>query len=205
MHLLIKTVNIELQEKYNGHTNYHPGDSGLDLFCPKDILVKSGETVKIDLEIQCEALKDILDSRVFNEHFDRGSPQFPPYKKVPSSYYLYPRSSIVKTPLRLANSVGIIDAGYRGNIMAFVDNIKGEDYVVEKGTRLFQICSGDLSPLTFELVNSLSDTSRGTGGFGSTNNLVRNEGVDYVQFVTNEVENSVANEVEVEPEPEVSL
>lgn len=194
MHLLIKTDNIELQEKYNGHTNYHPGDSGLDLFCPKDILVKSGETVKIDLEIRCEALKDILDSRVFNEHFDWESPQFPPYKKVPSSYYLYPRSSIVKTPLRLANSVGIIDAGYRGNIMAFVDNIKGEDFLVKKGTRLFQICSGDLSPLTFELVNSLSDTSRGQGGFGSTNNLVRNEGVDYLQ-----------NSVEVEPEPEVSL
>ena len=176
MHLLIKTDNVELQEKYNAHTNYHPGDSGLDLFCPKDILVKSGETVKIDLEIQCEALKDNRNN---------------------VSYYLYPRSSIVKTPLRLANSVGLIDAGYRGNIMAFVDNIKGEDFLVEKGTRLFQICSGDLSPLTFELVNSLSDTSRGTGGFGSTNNLVRNEGVDYVQFV--------ANEVEVEPEPEVSL
>ena len=194
MHLLIKTDNVELLEKYNGHTNYHPGDSGLDLFCPKDILVKSGDTVKIDLEIRCEALKDILDSRIFNEHFDWESPQFPPYKKVSSSYYLYPRSSIVKTPLRLANSVGIIDAGYRGNIMAFVDNIKGEDYLVEKGTRLFQICSGDLSPLTFELVNSLSDTSRDTGGFGSTNNLVRNEGVDYLQ-----------NSVEVEPEPEVSL
>ena len=175
MHLLIKTDNVELQEKYNGHTNYHPGDSGLDLFCPKDILVKSGETVKIDLEIQCEALNDNRNN---------------------VSYYLYPRSSIVKTPLRLANSVGIIDAGYRGNIMAFVDNIKSEDFLVEKGTRLFQICSGDLSPLTFELVNSLSDTSRGEGGFGSTNDLVRNEGVDYLQ-------NSV--EVEVEPEPEISL
>ena len=74
--------------------------------------------------------------------------------------------------------------------MAFVDNIKSDDYIVEKNTRLFQICSGDLSPLTFELVNDLSDTSRGQGGFGSTNNL----------------ENSVANEVvEVEPEPEISL
>ena len=38
-------------------------------------------------------------------------------------YYLYPRSSIVKTGLRLANSVGIIDAGYRGEIIAVVDNI----------------------------------------------------------------------------------
>ena len=109
------------------------------------------------------------------------------------SYYLYSRSSIVKTPLRLANSVGIIDAGYRGNIMAYVDNIKTEDYIVERGTRLFQICSGDLSPLTFEMVNQLSETTRGIGGFGSTddstddstndstNNLYRSNGVDYEQ------------------------
>ena len=173
MHLLIKTDNITLGEQYVNHSHYHEGDSGLDLFCPTDILVKAGETVKIDLQIQCEALKD-------NQ------------KNV--SYYLYPRSSIVKTPLRLANSVGIIDAGYRGNIMAFVDNIKTEDYIVESGTRLFQICSSDLSPLTFELVNSLSDTSRGQGGFGSTdnstNNVLRNTAVDYEQ--------------EPEPEPESS-
>ena len=173
MHLLIKTDNITLGEQYVNHTHYHEGDSGLDLFCPTDILVKAGETVKIDLQIQCEALKDYISN---------------------VSYYLYPRSSIVKTPLRLANSVGIIDAGYRGNIMAFVDNIKTEDYIVESGTRLFQICSSDLSPLTFELVNSLSDTSRGQGGFGSTdnstNNVLRNTAVDYEQ--------------EPEPEPEFS-
>lgn len=173
MHLLIKTDNITLGEQYVNHTHYHEGDSGLDLFCPTDILVKAGETVKIDLQIQCEALKDYISN---------------------VSYYLYPRSSIVKTPLRLANSVGIIDAGYRGNIMAFVDNIKTEDYIVESGTRLFQICSSDLSPLTFELVNQLSDTSRGQGGFGSTdnstNNVLRNTAVDYEQ--------------EPEPEPEFS-
>ena len=177
MHLLIKTDNITLGEQYVNHTHYHEGDSGLDLFCPTDILVKAGETVKIDLQIQCEALKN------------NGSNM---------SYYLYPRSSIVKTPLRLANSVGIIDAGYRGNIMAFVDNIKTEDYIVESGTRLFQICSSDLSPLTFELVNQLSDTSRGQGGFGSTdnstngsaNNVLRDTAVDYEQ--------------EPEPEPEFS-
>ena len=147
MHLLIKTDNIELQEKYNGHTNYHPGDSGLDLFCPKDILVKSGETVKIDLEIQCEALKDNRNN---------------------VSYYLYPRSSIVKTPLRLANSVGIIDAGYRGNICAVVDNIKSEPYTINEGDRLFQICTADLLPFKFKVVDELSNTSRGSNGFGSS-------------------------------------
>ena len=39
-------------------------------------------------------------------------------KKINCSYYLYPRSSISKTPLRMSNSTGIIDAGYRGEIIA---------------------------------------------------------------------------------------
>ena len=80
------------------------------------------------------------------------------------------RSSTIKSPLRLANSIGIIDAGYRGNVIAAVDNISNEDYIIEKGTRLFQLCSPDLEPITYELVNSLNETSRGTGGFGSTGN-----------------------------------
>ena len=148
MHLLIKTNNNTLLEQYNTHTHYHVGDCGLDLFCPEDIIIGPMETVKIDLQIQCEALKDNKDNM---------------------SYYLYPRSSIVKTPLRLSNSVGIIDAGYRGNIMAYVDNIKDSEYRVEAGTRLFQICSPTLEQITFEMVNTLSETTRGSGGFGSTN------------------------------------
>jgi len=81
---------------------------------------------------------------------------------------LYPRSSISKTPLRLANSIGIIDSGYRGNIMAAVDNISDEPYQVQKGQRLFQICGRYLEPIELQLVEELSDTERGNGGFGST-------------------------------------
>ena len=102
---------------------------------------------------------------------------------TPSGYYMYPRSSISKTPLRLANSVGIIDSGYRGELMAKVDNINGcscdcscdneagdsVDYVVGQHSRLFQVCAPDLSPFaSVEIVESLDDTSRGAGGFGST-------------------------------------
>ena len=86
----------------------------------------------------------------------------------PCGYYLMPRSSIVKTPLRLANSVGLIDSSYRGTIRAVVDNIKMTDYVVEKGSRLFQIVAHDGKPITHEFVNELSETQRGDGGFGST-------------------------------------
>ena len=73
-----------------------------------------------------------------------------------------------RTPLRLANSVGIIDAGYRGEICAIIDNIKDEPYSIECGTRLFQICSPTLEPIEYDIVNSLSETTRGVGGFGST-------------------------------------
>ena len=75
-----------------------------------------------------------------------------------------------KSPLRLANSVGIIDAGYRGNIMGIVDNISQEDFMIEAGSRMFQLCSPILSPISFQLSDELSETSRGEGGFGSTGN-----------------------------------
>ena len=149
MKLLLKTENTDLTNLYSNHQHYNPGDSGLDLFCPETITINPGETVKINLQINCEALHETIEN-------------------TNVSYYLYPRSSIIKTPLRLANSVGIIDAGYRGDIIACVDNIKSESYTVNKGDRLFQICAGNLEPIQFQLVNDLSNTQRGSGGFGST-------------------------------------
>ena len=148
MKLLLKTENTDLTNLYSNHQHYNPGDSGLDLFCPETITINPGETVKINLQINCEALNNENTNNV--------------------SYYLYPRSSIIKTPLRLANSVGIIDSGYRGDIIACVDNIKSESYTINKGDRLFQICAGNLEPIEFQLVNELSNTQRGSGGFGST-------------------------------------
>lgn len=152
MHLKLKPVNDEVSSMYQNHSSYHEGDSGLDLFVTQRIVVPAKSlSFKIDLCISCEALKTV--------------------ENLPMnvSYYLYPRSSMgAKTPLRLSNSVGIIDAGYRGNIMAIVDNLSDEDFVIEQNTRLFQLCSPDLSPISFEVVNNLSETSRGLGGLGST-------------------------------------
>jgi len=149
MKLLIQTDNEYLKSLYTNHQHYNPGDSGLDLFCPEDIIIGPGETMKIDLQIQCEALHDNIENNNV-------------------SYYLYPRSSIIKTPLRLSNSVGIIDAGYRGNIIACVDNIKNYEFKVEKGSRLFQICGPTLEPIEIRVANELSNSQRGSGGFGST-------------------------------------
>jgi dUTP pyrophosphatase len=68
----------------------------------------------------------------------------------------------------LANSVGIIDAGYRGEICAMVRNCSNDLYTIKQGDRLFQLCSPDLKPLDIIIVNELSESERGIGGFGST-------------------------------------
>lgn len=102
----------------------------------------------------------------------------------PCGFYLYPRSSISKTRMRLANSVGIIDAGYRGDLIAAVDTIglfgstdiwhvwKETLSPIKKYDRYFQVCAPDLSPFLVHIVdaeNELSPpTARGQGGFGST-------------------------------------
>jgi dUTP pyrophosphatase len=52
--------------------------------------------------------------------------------------------------------------------MAVVDNVKTEDYTVEPGQRLFQLVAMDGSPIHIDIVDELSETTRGSGGFGST-------------------------------------
>lgn len=91
----------------------------------------------------------------------------------PTGFYLYPRSSISKTHLRLANNVGIIDAGYRGIIIGKFDILPGVGVGGQLiGTKaLLQICAPDLSPVLVRLVDTLEElgeTQRGSGGFGST-------------------------------------
>ena len=54
-------------------------------------------------------------------------------------------------------------------LMAAVENTSEDNYTIWAGQRLFQLCGPTLEPVTFELVNALSTTTRGGGGFGSTN------------------------------------
>jgi dUTP pyrophosphatase len=95
-------------------------------------------------------------------------------EKNPLPCLLLPRSSLSSTPFRLSNSIGLIDAGYRGEVKAKVDNVFQQNYVVEQGSRLFQICQHSCLPWKqFVLVDSLDDLpvakdTRGSGGFGST-------------------------------------
>ena len=143
MHLKIKSLTQKAKDFYENHGHFHHGDAGLDLFIIDSLTIPPGETAIIKSNIACENTDEM-------------------------PYLLMPRSSISKTTLRQCNSVGLIDAGYRGEIMAAVDNIKDIPYTVEPGQRLFQLVSMDGAPITFEIVSELSQTDRGDGGFGST-------------------------------------
>ena len=70
--------------------------------------------------------------------------------------------------MRLANSIGLIDAGYRGELLAAVDNIRGEDFTVKAGDRLVQAVAFNGGPISLSIVETLDATTRGEGGFGST-------------------------------------
>jgi dUTP pyrophosphatase len=132
------------------------GDSGLNLIISKEIIVPAdARGFAINHEVKCE-MTDLMPTILTN------------FKPTYFPYYLYPRSSISNTPLRMSNTVGIIDSGYRGDIIAKVDNLSSSPYLIEAGKCLFQICASNLLPFEVKLVTRLSDSHRGQKGFGST-------------------------------------
>jgi dUTP pyrophosphatase len=156
MKFFIKAINDEVKDMYNKHGTFHDKDSGLDLFTIKDITIKEGETKLVDLGVQCQ-LQDIKKT-----FFTR--------KVTYHSYLMFPRSSISKTPLRLANSVGLIDSGYTGTLKMAIHNTGDTPFTLKKGERYVQLARADLGPISFKLVEDLGrTTTRGGGGFGSTN------------------------------------
>lgn len=87
----------------------------------------------------------------------------------PVHFYLYPRSSIYKTGYVMANSVGIIDKSYRGILKAPVARVLPDAKGFSMGDRHFQIIAPDMGHIrAVVLVDSLPETQRGEGGFGST-------------------------------------
>ncbi len=107
----------------------------------------------------------------------------------PMPCLLLPRSSIYKTRFRMANSIGLIDAGYRGEVQAKADVISHgrtdtDTHPFEdgpNGSRLFQICQHNFLPWkNIVIVSSLTELptasdSRGEGGFGSTDNVTSSD------------------------------
>ena len=84
---------------------------------------------------------------------------------------IYPRSSVSKTPHSLRNHVGVIDSGYRGEVIfkfGWVESSSIETQVYDKGDRIGQIMIMPYPKVEFVEAAYLSETDRGDGGFGST-------------------------------------
>lgn len=90
--------------------------------------------------------------------------------EIPDSYVLmlFERSSLHKKHLKLANSVGIIDSDFRGEIVLAIQNTGTIDYTVEFGERLVQGMLQKVEKIEWIKCDKLSETKRGDGGFGST-------------------------------------
>jgi dUTP pyrophosphatase len=95
----------------------------------------------------------------------------------PTPCLLLPRSSISNSPFRMSNSIGLVDAGYRGNVQARTDVLAQsteEHFIIKDGTRYFQLCKHDFLPWDkVVIVDNENDLpappdNRGDGGFGST-------------------------------------
>ena len=130
-------------------------NSGFDLFCPTNIECTHINKYMLDHNIACSMT----------------------YKGNYVGYYLYVRSSTpIKTPLRLANNVGIIDSGYRGNIKGCFDIIDTKsNFNFEKGNRYMQLCPPDIGkPMKVYIVDAFHNlgkkNNRNCAGFGSSGN-----------------------------------
>jgi len=147
--IVLEVASADLLKYYQFKATNYSTDSGYDLYIPTTQSLPPQSTTLVDLMVRCQL---------------KGA--------TVHGYYLMPRSSISKTPLRLANSIGLIDYNYRGTLKVAIDNRSLEPYEIKGGDRLFQLVMPSLAPFQVELGTVNQATDRGIGGFGSTNEKV---------------------------------
>jgi len=153
----------KLVELYKKLTR-HGGDAGLDLFCLNACVVPyDGKRLKVDLGFSMVLADTALSEDSIVE------------QKTSISYMFLARSSTHKKGIMQCNAVGIIDAGYRGNLMAPVIGMDGNTIIVNCYERLFQVVPFDGKGVDKVIIieegqdlHDMFPSDRGTGGFGST-------------------------------------
>jgi len=122
----------------------HPGDSGLDLFSAANVVIAPGESMLVKTGISIELPKG-------------------------TEAQVRPRSGLaLKHKVTVLNSPGTIDEGYRGEIGVIMINHGKTDFIIEPGMKIAQMVIQPVLSVQVVEADDLSDTSRGTGGFGST-------------------------------------
>jgi len=122
----------------------HPGDAGLDLFSSERVEILPGCHLLVKTGISIE---------------------LPPGTEA----QVRPRSGLaLKHGISVLNTPGTIDEGYRGEVGVILVNHGKEAYVVEKGAKIAQMVVKPVLRVEVQEAEDLSDTHRGSGGFGST-------------------------------------
>lgn len=136
-------LNIKIKLIENGKMPEYKrnGDCCLDCYARKEVIIPAGKRKLIELGFAIELP--------------------PEWEGI-----VRPRSGLSKAGIDVA--IGSIDSNYRGEVMANVINNSGEDFKVEIGNRICQLAIRTAPTISFELVNELSDTNRGSDGFGSS-------------------------------------
>jgi dUTP pyrophosphatase len=123
-------------------TYAHVGDAGMDLFTSRDVLIQAGKIEKISTGIAIE---------------------------IPDGYVglIWDKSGLAMNA-GLKTLGGVVDRGYRGEVIVGIVNVSDEDFVLKKGDKVAQMLIQKIENVEIEEVSELDDTSRGEGGFGST-------------------------------------
>lgn len=121
----------------------HRGDAGLDLSSFEDVVLQPGESKLISTGVHTE---------------------------IPEGYVglQFPRSGLGSKGYTMRNAVGVIDSGYRGVIRCALWNTTDEPFKVSKGDRICQLVIAPFAECEIEVVDELTDSERGTNGYGST-------------------------------------
>ena len=136
-------------------------NAGVDLYCVREQIVKSVNSAELlDLGVKARMIK----------HWYSYTYGTPVKHNDTCHFWLAPRSSIWKSGVRQANSLGVIDRSYRGTLMGAVIT-NGGVIPIKEGIRLFQVLApdmGHISRVVLRRESEIDTTSRGDGGFGST-------------------------------------
>ena len=146
--VIIDPENYDLKNKYVNHSVNYKTDVGLDIFMPTEIIVPANAiSFKIGTGVKTTAIINNLRR----------------------SYMIFPRSSMgARTPLRLCNSIGLVDPEYTGETFLIVDNVSDKPYKIEKFDRLVQFVGPSHETPSVTVVNNIEETTRSSNGLGST-------------------------------------
>lgn len=148
-------MRIMLDEGAYMPTRAHEDDAGLDLYARETQVVPAKESATFDTGVHIELNTwDLTDSR------DVLIARFKTVGYIKSKSGLNVKHGIT--------SEGVIDMGYTGSIKVKLHNHSGRDYTVHKGDKITQLVIQPIFIPELEVVDSLEETERGVGGFGST-------------------------------------